>query len=99
FKSNGGYFTEAAKTVVGITQASPAVITVTAHGYSNGDWVFGAINGMNALNGLTWIIAGVESHTFTLTDLFGNVVNSTLFNAFTSGTFSRIYTLVTPYAA
>ena len=98
-KSNGAYVTEAAKTIVSITQASPAVITVTAHGYSNGDWVFGSISGMNALNGLTWIVENVTTNTFTLTDLFGNVVNSTLFNSFTSGTFSRIYTLVTPYAA
>lgn len=98
-KSNGAYVTEAAKTVVSITQASPAVITVTGHGWSNGDWVFGAISGMNALNGLTWIVENVTTNTFTLTDLFGNVVNSTLFNAFTSGTFSRIYTLTTPYAA
>lgn len=98
-KSNGAYVVEAAKTVVSITQANPAVITVTAHGYSNGDWVYGAINGMNALNGLTWIVENVTTNTFTLTDLFGNVVNSTLFNAFTSGTFARIYTLATPYAA
>ena len=98
-KSNGAYVTEAAKTVVSITQANPAVITITAHGYSNGDWVFGTINGMNALNGLMWIVENVTTNTFTLTDLFGNVVNSTLFNAFTSGTFARIYTLATPYAA
>lgn len=98
-KSNGAYVTEAAKTVTGITQASLAVITAMAHGYSNGDWVFGAINGMNALNGLTWIVANKTTNTFQLTDLFGNTVNSTLFNAFTSGTFSRIYTLSTPYAA
>ena len=98
-KSNGAYVTEAAKTVVSITQASPAVITVTGHGWSNGDWVFGSISGMNALNGLTWIVENVTTNTFQLTDLFGNTVNSTLFNSFTSGTFSRIYTLATPYAA
>ena len=98
-KSNGAYVTEAAKTVTSITQANPAVITITSHGFSNNDWVFGSINGMNALNGLTWIVNNATTNTFTLTDLFGNVVNSTLFNAFTSGTFSRIYTLTTPYAA
>ena len=98
-KSNGAYVTEAAKTITSITQASPAVVTITSHGFSNGDWVYGAISGMNALNGLTWIVQNATTNTFTLTDLFGNVVNSTLFNAFTSGTFARIYTLTTPYAA
>lgn len=100
-KSNGAYVTEAAKNLVSATNANPGVFTVTAHGWSNGDWVFGSnIGGMTGLNGLTWIIQNVTTNTFTLTDLFGVAVNTFVFPAFTSGgTFSRIYTLVTPYAA
>ncbi len=98
-KSNGAYVTEPAKTIVSITQASPGVVDIASHGYSNGDWVFGVIQGMQALNGLTWIVQNSTTNTFTLTDLYGNAVNTEAFGTFISGTFSRIYTLVTPYAA
>lgn len=100
-KSNGAYVTESALNVSNITQANPGVITVTSHGYANGDWIYGAnIGGMSEFNGLTWIVQNVTTNTFTLTDLFGNAVNTFLFPAYTSGgTFSRIYTLATPYAA
>lgn len=99
--SNGAYVTEAAENVTAITQANAGVITITSHGYSNGDWVYGSrIGGMTAFNGLTWIVANKTTNTFTLTDLFGNPVNTNVMPAYTSGgTFARIYTLVTPYAA
>lgn len=100
-KSDGAYITEAPKNVSAITQASPGVITISSHGFSNGDWLFGSnIGGMTEFNALTWIVQNVTTNTFTLTDLFGNAVNTTSFPAYTSGgTFARIYTLVTPYAA
>lgn len=100
-KSNGAYVTEAAKNISGITQANPGVFTITSHGYSNGDWVFASgIGGMTAFNGLTWIVQNVTTNTFTVTDLYGNPVNTFIMNAYTTGgTVSRIYTLVTPYAA
>jgi len=100
-KSNGAYVTESAQNVTGITTANPGVITIDGHGWSNGDWVFGEnIGGIPALNGLTWIVQNVTTNTFTLTDLFGNVVNTTNWGTYTSGgTFARIYTLATPYAA
>lgn len=100
-KSNGAYITEAPQNVTGITQNNPGVITIAGHGYSNGDWVFGSsIGGMTELNGLTWIVQNITTDTFTLTDLFGVPVNTFPFPAYISGgTFARLYTLVTPYAA
>ena len=100
-KSNGAYVTEAAKNVSAITTANPGVITIAGHGWSNGDWVYGSgIGGIGALNGLTWIVANKTTNTFQLTDLFGNIVNTTSWGTYTSGgTFARIYTLTTPYAA
>lgn len=97
----GAYITEAPTTISGITKANPAVITDTAHGYSNGDWIFiQGVGGMTNFNGLTWIVTNRAANTYQLTDLFGNVVNSTSFPAYTSGgTASRIYTVVAPYAA
>lgn len=100
-KSSGAYVIEAQKNVVSITNANPGVIDIAAHGYSNGDWVFAQnIGGTTEFNGLTWIVQNVTTNTFTLTDLFGNIVSTTTFPAFTSGgTFARIFTLATPYNA
>ncbi len=97
----GAYVTETGQNVTSITQADPGVITINAHGYSNGDWVYGSgIGGMTAFNGLTFVVQNATTNTFTLTDLFGNVIDTITFPEFTSGgTFARIYTVTTPYAA
>lgn len=100
-KSNGAYVVEAAKNLSAATNANPGVFTVTAHGFSNDDWVFGSgVGGMLALNGQTWIVDNATTDTFTLKDLFGNAVNTTAWGVYTSGgTFARLFTLATPYAA
>lgn len=100
-KANGAYVTEPTTAITGITNANPGVITDTAHGYSNGDWIFlSGIGGMTAFNGLTFIVQNVTANTYTLTDLFGTAINTTTYPAYTSGgTAARIYTMVTPYAA
>ncbi|MBT3172789.1 MAG: hypothetical protein HN333_15325, partial [Rhodospirillaceae bacterium] len=36
----GGLVTETDVNISGATQANPVVISATAHGYSNGDWVY-----------------------------------------------------------
>ena len=99
--SQGAYIIEAPQNVNAITNANPGVFTIPSHSFSNGDWVFGSgIGGMTNFNALTWIVQNATTNTFTLTDLFGNVQNTTSFPAFTSGgTFARIYTVVSPYAA
>lgn len=99
-KSAGAYVIETAQAVTGITQANPGVITIPSHGYNNGDWIFASgLGGMTEFNGLTWVVQNVTANTFTLTDLFGNPINTTGFPAWTSGgTFARIYTVVSPYA-
>lgn len=101
-KSNGAYVIEATKAVSGATQANPCVLNIPSHGFSVGDWVyFAGLGGMTEFNGLTWVVNTVpDADHITLTDLFGTVVNSTNFPAYTSGgTAARIYTLTTPYAA
>ena len=40
----------ATKTITAITKASPGVVSSTAHGYSNGDYVLLTISGMYQLN-------------------------------------------------
>jgi hypothetical protein len=98
---NGAQVLDASvKTITGITQASPGVITSNSHGLSNGDEIFiDAIVGMTELNGRNYRVAGATTNTFTLVDLFGNAINTTGFTAYASGgTATEIYNIATPYA-
>lgn len=99
-KSDGAYIVETGIGITGISQSNPAVISLPASTLNVGDWLFiSGVNGMTNFNGLTWIVASKpDSSHITVTDLFGNTVNSTTFNAYTSGgTAARLYTVVAPY--
>lgn len=101
-KTDGGYVLEATKNISNITQANPAVFTVNSHGYSVGDWIYVVgVGGMVELNHLAWIINTVPTaNTFTVTDLFGNVLDTSTLDPYTSGgTTARLYTVDSPYAA
>lgn len=100
FYYQGAPVLETAKTITGITQANPGVVTSNAHGYSNGDWVFiiGVV-GMTQVNGKYYIIAGATTNTFQLHDLNDNNVNTTTYTAYISGgAVSRVYTIASPYS-
>lgn len=89
-----------AKTITGITQANPGVVTSASHGFSNGDEVFvSGIVGMTELNGRNYLVANVTTNTFTLQDLFGNDIDTSGFTAYSSaGEAEEIYEIATPYA-
>ncbi len=54
---------------------APITVTVTAHGYANGDQVkLAALGGCTALNGHTFVIANVATDTFTLVGVSGAVM-------------------------
>ena len=74
-----------AKTITGITKASPAVVTSTAHGYSNGDIVFLLVDGMFQVDARVFRVAGVTTDTFQLEG-----ENSTDFDDFISGTAQKV---------
>lgn len=97
---DGGLVLEATKAITGITQANPAVVTINAHGYANGDWVYiSGVLGMTQVNGKYYKIAGVTANTFQLNDIYGAVINSTGYTAYASGgTSGRVYEIATPYA-
>jgi len=58
--------------VSGATNASPIVITQTAHGYANGDAVFiSGVGGNTAANG-AWVIANTTTNTYELIGSTGN---------------------------
>lgn len=101
FVFQGGYIVETPVAITGVTQADPAVVSVTGTPFADGDWVFAAqVEGMTELNGNTYIVAAAAAGSFALHDLNGNPVDSTAFAAYTGGgEFARIYTIATPYAA
>lgn len=101
FVFQGGYILENPVSITGATNATTAIISVSGTPFVNGDWVFASgVGGMTQLNGNTYMVAGVISGSFALLDLNGTPVNSTTFGTYTSGgSFSRVYTISTPYAA
>lgn len=96
FLQDGGYVLEASKAVTGCTAG---IITAVAHGYSNGDWIkHQALGGITNLEARSVVVRNVTANTYTLEDVFGNVLVPT--GVYTAGgTVSRIYTVVSPYAA
>jgi hypothetical protein len=74
-----------AKVITGISKASPGVVTSTAHGYANGDYVLLAVQGMYQLDGIVARINAITANTFNLEGL-----DTTLFDTFTSGSAQSI---------
>lgn len=82
FHPNGQTLLEANVAVVSIVAG---VVTVTAHGWSTGDWVF--------IGGRFFIITVTGANTFTVTGLRGQAATAS------GTTAARVYTLATPYAS
>lgn len=99
FHTNGATILESSKNITSVTKANPGVVTVTAHGYSNGDEVYVAsVGGMTELNGRYYTVADVTTNTFTLKYKDGTAVDTTGFTTYTSGgTVSKVYEVATPY--
>jgi len=96
---DGALLTNTAKNITAITKASPGVITITGHGYSNGDELYvSGIVGMTQLNNRYALVANRTTDTFTLVDKDGNAINTTSYTTYSSGgTVAKIYAIVTPY--
>ena len=74
----------AAKTITAISKASPAVVSCTAHGYSNGDIVFVLAEGMFQVDARVFRVASVTTDSFALE---GEA--STQFDDFMAGTVAK----------
>lgn len=100
FHINGAALLEAAQSITSISQANPAVVTKTAHGYANDDWLyFSDFDGMEQLAGRFFKVSGATANAFTLRDMAGNPISTVGLPAFASGKMARVYTLNSPYAA
>ena len=74
------------KTITGITQADPGVVTAAAHGFSNGDKVkLISVGGMTEVENTTYLVANKTTNTFEITDLVGTNIDTSAFTAYTSG--------------
>lgn len=73
------------KTITAITKASPGVVSSTAHGYSNGDYVVLTIAGMSELDGQIVRVASSTTDAWSIES-----VDTTSYGTFTSGTSNKI---------
>lgn len=98
---DGAYVLTTPRTITGITQAIPGVVTANAHGFVAGDWVYiEGVNGMTAVNGRTFLVGITTPNTFQLLQLDGSSFSTIILPAYTSGgTVSKYYKLTTPYVA
>lgn len=92
------YFTRTAdpfdskQTITGITQANPAVVTVTGHGLSTGNQVYiQDVVGMTEVNATHFLITSLTADTFSLQDLSGNNIDSTGYTSYSSAGSVELY--------
>ena len=99
FYKDSGAILESNKTITGITQANPGVVTSSSHGFANGDTVvISGVVGMTQVNGKRFKVANVAANTFELQDIDGNNVNTSSYTTYSSGgVANRVYTLTTTY--
>ena len=77
---------ESAVSITNITQATPAVVTASGHGLSNGDKVkIDGVAGMIEVNDRVFTVAGVSGTTFQLEDDNGGAINSGGFGVYGEG--------------
>lgn len=85
FDRIGDPFTDK-KVISDITQANPAVVTSTAHGYANGAiTIIEDVVGMTEINSKVYLVKNVTTDTFELTDREGANIDSTGYTAYASG--------------
>lgn len=90
---NGGIITTGGGTITGITKANPAVVSLTAHGFANGDKIYiTGVGGMVEVNNLEFTVTVVNANSFSIG------VNSTAYTTYTSGGLAKkIVEVTTPY--
>lgn len=82
----GGSFISATASIEGATQASPVVVTSTAHGLADGDAIsIAGVVGMTELNGNRYVVNNALADTFELTDANGDDVDGGAYTAWSSG--------------
>lgn len=87
----------AAKTITAITKAAPGVLSVTGHGYNDGDLVQLDVEGMTELDGALYRVYAKTADNFQLANLTNSRGISTIgFGTFTAGTVTKVQTSIPP---
>ena len=99
FYRDGGIITNTPQNITGASQGNPCVLTVPNHGLTNGtEVIVEGVVGMTFLNNRSFVIAGVTTNTFQLTDNFSNTIDATGYAPYISGgTIAPIYEVQSPY--
>ena len=80
-----------ATVISGITKAAPGVVSSTAHGYANGDYVYVEVQGMWQLNGRVFRVCNQAANSYQLEAVSGGAgIDTTAFDTFSSGTAQKI---------
>ena len=100
YREGSQVLTGTTKTITGITQANPGVLTSNSHGFSNGDEIYiVSVAGMTEINSRNYRVANSTTNTFTLTDLHDVAINTTSFSAYSSGGAAQaVLEITSPYA-
>lgn len=79
-------FEQTAKPITGATKASPIVITCSAHGYNNGDFIkIEGVEGMTELNGKWFKVANKNTNDFELVATDNSPIDGTGYTTYVSG--------------
>ncbi|GGE54427.1 phage protein [Agaricicola taiwanensis] len=86
--------------ITGVSQDDPVMVTAPSHGLTDGDEIaLSGLQGMEALNGRSFIVADAATDSFTLQDRFGQEVDGSTLPAWEGGGEIRaIYEIASPYA-
>ncbi len=102
FHTQGATLLNTAQNITAISQASPGVVGYTGTDPANGDVIYlsNDIGGMTQLRGRFVKVAAVNAgaNTFQLQDLGGVAINTSSYDAFTTGgTFSPVYEIASDF--
>ena len=84
FYFDGAPVLESAVSITSSVPGPPVVFTSASHGYLNGQWIL--------VDDKYYIIQNATTNTFTLTDLFGNAINTLPFTIPANS--YRVYTII-----
>lgn len=95
FVQDGGYVLETPRNVSSINVGGTLAIACTAHGYVSGDWIKFILAGTYVdMVGGTYVVDTVTVNSFTIKDVYGNLVDTSLFGVYSGVAMcARIYTL------
>lgn len=107
----GAYVTEATKAITAVSLGTDTVLTVNAHGYSVGQFIYvrncvglARPNGISGVNGRLFYIGAVTTNTITIQEYgtlgagsYVPVVSSSWTAWISDGTVERVYEVATPW--